>query len=192
MPQGREGESVLFMMIPEAEEQRSKLERIYLEYCQLMYAAAQRILRDSKDTEDVVHEAFLKIADILQQIEQVNSPKTRSLILIIVERKAIDLYRKRQKQRVCSLDDGGNYVSATSDVENVPARTDLARAIGCLSDKSRQVLLLKYRWGYTEKEIAQILSMKHGTVKKTLMRSKEKLRIILEQLEKEVPDEDHR
>ena len=170
---------MLFMMMQDDNGKRSKLERIYLEYCQPMCIVAQRILHDSKDTEDVVHEAFLKIADILDHIDQVKSPKTRSLVLIIVERKAIDLYRKRKKQSIFSLDDEQSWLSVPSDVETIHARADLARAINCLPSRSRQVLLLKYRWGYTEKEIAQILSMKHGTVKKTLMRSKAKLRSIL-------------
>ena len=49
----------------------------------------------------------------------------------------------------------------------------------------RQLLLLKFDCGYSEKEIAQMLSMSRENVKKTIQRAKTKLTAILDELEQD-------
>lgn len=174
---------LLYTTFVESEDSRSKFESIYTEYHGMMYRVATRILGDSKDTEDVVHEAFLKIFEILDEIQQVRSPKTRNLVVTIVERKAIDLYRRRRRQPQIPLDDEHINVPSPSQIETIPAYSDLAKAIAMLPTKNRELLLLKYDWGYSEKEIAQLLNLNPEAVKKTIQRTKQKLKNILREEE---------
>ena len=90
----------LYLSLIDDEEDKSKFEIIYREYRQLMYYVADRILGDTKDSEDVVHDAFLKIIEHIEKISDPKCPQTRYFVVTIVERKAIDLYRQRQRRLV--------------------------------------------------------------------------------------------
>ena len=68
-----------------------------------MYYTANRILRNSSDAEDVVHQAFLKVIEILDTISSPRCHKTRALLVTITEHKAIDLYREKQRRNVLPL-----------------------------------------------------------------------------------------
>ena len=50
----------------------------------------------------------------------------------------------------------------------------------------RELLLLKYDTGYSEKEIAQLLGMTEANVKKTIQRAKAKLQTLLDEMEADV------
>ena len=71
------------------------------------------------------------------------------------------------------------------ELEQVPERLLFAKAMAQLPAKYRQLLLLKYDCGYSEHEIAQMLSMSRENVKKTIQRAKTKLTIILDELERD-------
>lgn len=158
---------------------KSRFIQIYEEYQKIMYYTAYRILGDQKDTEDVVHDSFLKLIEILPQIEEVRCHKTKSLLVTIVERKAIDLYRKRKIRKTISLNEEYINVPHITDIEDIPTRTDLGKALALLPTRSRQLLLLKYYNGYSEKEIASILSMGYASVRKEIQRAKKKLQLIM-------------
>ena len=63
----------------------------------LFYAVAYRILNNASDAEDAVHDAFIKIAENMKKISDPVCPKTQSYVVTIVENKAIDLYRRKQR-----------------------------------------------------------------------------------------------
>lgn len=158
---------------------KSRFIQIYEEYQKIMYYTAYRILGDQKDTEDVVHDSFLKLIEILPQIEEVRCHKTKNLLVTIVERKAIDLYRKRKVRKTISLNEEYVNVPHAADIEDIPTRTDLGKALALLPTRSRQLLLLKYYNGYSEKEIANMLSMSYVSVRKEIQRAKEKLQLLM-------------
>ena len=59
-------------------------------------------------------------------------------------------------------------------------KEDVLRALNTLSDKHREIVVLRYMDGYSVNEIADILSLDEGTVKSRLFRAREKLKIILD------------
>lgn len=164
----------------ESEQDRSKFEQLFEKYKRLMFHVANQVLRNEHDAEDAVHEAFVSIIKNLQKISDVECPETRSYIVIITERKAIDIIRARSK--VTHIDGeealGGIAVPPPGD-------GGLADAMAKLPARYREVLLLRYDNGYSTKEIAQILNMKRDAVQKLLWRAKNALQKLLEQ-------EDHR
>lgn len=169
-----------YLQMVETDEDKSKVEIIYTSYKKLLLYKANEILGDTRDTEDVVHETFLKIIEIIDRIEEPKSPKTRNLVVTIVERKAIDLYRKRKRKPMIPMEEEYINVPLLSDIDGVHTRTDIAVAIAMLPTKYRELLLLKYDSGFSEAEIAKLLSMSQENVKKTIQRAKVKLSKILE------------
>ena len=169
---------LLHLTLPETPEERDKFLVLYRTYKNLMFYVADRILGDTRDSEDVVHQAFLKILEHMDKISDPNCPQTRAFVVTIVERKAIDLYRSRQRHSQITLEE--QVWAETSPGPEESCGDDLARAILCLPARYRQVLLLRYDSGYSEREIARMLSMTPANVKKTIQRAKQKLAAMLE------------
>ena len=88
---------LIYLQMIESEEDKSKFEAIYNKYRQLMFVAANRILKNQYDAEDAVHQAFVSIIDNLSKVKEVNCPETRSYVVIITENKAIDIIRSRKR-----------------------------------------------------------------------------------------------
>ncbi|MFR2290204.1 MAG: RNA polymerase sigma factor, partial [Butyricicoccus sp.] len=73
----------LYLAMIDLDTNKSKFEILYSEYKNLMYYTANRILRNSSDAEDVVHQAFLKVIEILDTISSPRCHKTRALLVTI-------------------------------------------------------------------------------------------------------------
>lgn len=174
---------LIYLAMIDSDADKSKFEIIYNSYKNLMLYQANKILGDTNDTEDVVHESFLKIIKIIDEIEVAKCPKTRNLVVTIVERTAIDLYRRRQKVPIVAMDEEYINVPEPKDIEDLHDKTDFAAAMAMLPTRYREVLLLRYDSGFTEAEVAVILSMSQENVHKTVQRAKKKLGEILERQE---------
>jgi len=180
------GVPVLFLMQTfTTEEERRSFEALYQKYRRLMRAAAMKLLSDPQDAEDAVQQALLSILKIIEKISEVKCPKTRALIVTIIERKSIDLYRAKQRRSVLPLNEEQEDafivgLTALSELEAAELRTDFARAISLLPAKYRELILLKYDYGFSDSEIAAMLDMTEANVRKTTQRAKKKLEMILE------------
>lgn len=174
---------LIYLAMIDSDLDKSKFEIIYNSYKNLMLYQANKILGDMNDTEDVVHEAFLKIIKIIDQIENPKCPKTRNLVVTIVERTAIDLYRRRQKLQILTMDEEYINVPSPTDIEDLHEKADLAVAMATLPTKYRELLLLRYDCGFSEAEVAVILAMSQENVHKTIQRAKKKLASALEMQE---------
>ncbi|MBE6920309.1 MAG: sigma-70 family RNA polymerase sigma factor [Ruminococcaceae bacterium] len=166
---------VYLQMIETAEEQ-TKFERIYMQYRDIMYGTAYKILQDAQDAEDAVQQAFVKLAENIYKIEEPICPKTKGYIVTIVENKAIDMYRRRHAHpQVEYLDE-----IVGIQVEYNGSNT-LAECILKLPARQRSVIILKYSHGYENKEIARILGISLSNAQKLDQRAKAKLRLLCEE-----------
>ncbi|MFI3255718.1 MAG: sigma-70 family RNA polymerase sigma factor [Eubacteriales bacterium] len=155
-----------------------KFKEIYWEYKNLMFYVANKILGNPEDAEDVVQLAFEKIILNFEKISQVKCPQTRVFIVTIVERKAIDLYRQKKNHPIIPFDE-------LTEQSQLPDFLGLEETMLKLPDNYRHILLLRFKAGYSVKEIADILEMKPDNVKKIINRAKRKLAEHLENEEKE-------
>ena len=175
---------LIYLQMLETPEEKSKFEQIYLEYRDLMFYIANRILHNQQDSEDVVHDAFLKIIKIIGKIDDPKCPKTKNLTVIIVERVAIDLWRRRQKLQYVSINEEDIYFFFDKVIENIESRSSLALAMATLPATYRELLLLRYDNGFSEAEVAQMMSLSQANVHKSIQRAKKKLQLILEKQER--------
>lgn len=167
----------------DAEE--NKFEQLYLAYRQVMYYAANSILKDPAAAEDAVQQAFMRILNHMDKISEVNCPQTKSFVVIIVRNVAINLYNSRKKQLALSLDELAEWTpdeaaSPSDELESKEGSLHLAQLMARLPDGYRSVLLLKYDNGYSTAEIASMLELTEENVKKRLQRARKKLQEILE------------
>ena len=167
---------MLYLQMLPSPSEKDKFEQIYTLYRGLMFYIARRILPGEADAEDAVHQAFVSIIENLKKISEVRCPKTRSYVVIITERKAIDILRSRSRLSPEAFEESPRGVELP-----LPGDGGLSDAMSRLPAAYREVLLLRHYHGYTVREIAPMLGRKPGAVQKLLTRAKAALRKILEQ-----------
>ena len=167
---------LVYLQMIQTESDRSKFEEIYELYRDIMYAVAYKVLNNEHDAEDIVHHAFVKIAENITIFSDSKNPKTKSCVIIITKNTAIDLYRRRKKFSHIPHNDHhvGDHYEYTGTM-------GLARCIDKLPLKAQQILILRYHHGYSTKEIAGIMNLSVHNVYKTEERAKEKLKALCEE-----------
>lgn len=81
------GEQVMiniYLSAFETAQDKSEFEDLYKKYRQKMYAVAYKILHNVEDSEDAVHNAFLKIANNFEKVKLIPCHKVKSYIIIII------------------------------------------------------------------------------------------------------------
>ena len=124
---------------------RDKITILYELYRDAMLRRAWQILRNQQDAEDAVHDA-------------------------IPESKAIDLYRKHQRNPTEPLLEG-TAIGETEDQVINP----LAECIHRLPERYRTLDYLKYEQGFRNREIAHIMGIRETAVRKLDQRTRERL-----------------
>lgn len=157
---------LIYLQALDSAEDRTRFEALYTAYRGLMFHVARRILNNDQDAEDAVHMAFLSLAEHALPPEL--GPRARCLAATVAERKAIDLYRAKQRHPQAELEEDTGCVAPPSD-------GTLAGAIAALPPRYREVLLLKYYNGYSAAEIAGLLDLTPGNVRQLTARAKRRL-----------------
>lgn len=167
---------LIYLAMIETPADKLKFEQLYEKYRNLMYHVAYKILGSHQDAEDAVQQAFLSIIQNFEKFSLVACPKTRSFVVIITERKAIDLLRHRNRHGAAAFDEqfcGLAFPAPTED--------PLAEAMAKLPAQCREALLLRYDNGFTVREIAGLLEISESGVRKLLGRAKQALQKQLEE-----------
>lgn len=161
---------IIYLQTIDDPEDSAKFEQLYEHYRSYMLKIANKILENEFDAEDAVHNAFVSISEHMEKVHDPLSHSTKGYVTIIVERKAIDIYRKRS--RFVSLD----YIEKEIGLSFPPPEDDdVAKYISKLPPRYRHVIMLKYHHGYKIDEIADMFGMKPATVRKLDQRAKAKL-----------------
>lgn len=168
---------LIYLAMIETPAERVLFEKLFLKYRYLMLHVANKILQNHHDAEDAVHEAFLSAIKNIDKFSDVESPKTRSLIVLIVERKAIDILRKKQRENLLEINEDILGIEMTA-----PGDHGLADAMTRLPAHYREILLMRYDNGLTTREIAKLLDITESGVRKLLGRAK---RVLQDELQKE-------
>lgn len=159
---------------------QSKFEELYYRYKGLMLHCANNLLQDMHLAEDAVNIAFFQIAQNIHRIGEVDSASTRRLAVTITERRAIELYRARQREyNRTTVMEAAMHMEKEYDNEQELLLTE---AILKLSPTYQQVIILKYSQGYSNREIAALLDYTVSKVDQLLSRGRRQLRILLEEV----------
>lgn len=167
---------LFYLSLIENEEDKSKFEMLYNKHRSLLKYIAVNILDDEFLAEDAVNEAFFKLTRYINGIEDVDSHKTKSFIVIVVKSVCKDMIRKANRDKsfgseeieeICSVNDDG--------FKNIEFEY-IYKAIESLSDKYREIIELKVYHDFSDKQIAYILGIDNAAVRKRLQRARESLK----------------
>jgi RNA polymerase sigma-70 factor (ECF subfamily) len=146
------------------------------------YNACLRITRDADLAADAVQDALLKAWHRRDEFR--GEAALDSWIHRIALNAAIDLTRRRKRRAEEELDpelpEAVSTESADSEYVQESFGKDLSSAMQRLTDKERQIFLLKHVEGWRLDEIAESQQMPLGSVKNALFRAVRKLRVDLQ------------
>lgn len=154
---------LIYLQALDSPEDRTRFESLYTAYRGLMFHVARQILCNEQDAEDAVHMAFLSLAEHALPSEL--GPRARCLAATVAERKAIDLYRSRQRHPQAELEEVPGCAAPPSD-------GTLAGAMAALPPRYREVLLLRYYNGYSAAETAGLLGLTPENIRQITLRAK--------------------
>jgi RNA polymerase sigma-70 factor (ECF subfamily) len=159
------------------------LEALYTRYGGPCYGLARRILDDAHLAEDVVQQVFLA----LWQGSGYDSSRgaVSTWLLSVTHHKAVDAVRRESTRRKRLAGEQVLLETAASgpgpdDEAWRLLRAERTRAgLQGLPAEQREVLLLAYYGGYTQREIAEMTGLPLGTVKSRTLVAMRKLRQVL-------------
>ena len=159
------------------------LEELYARYGGRCFALARRILNDPQLAEDVVQQVFLALWQGSGYDPSRGAVST--WLLSVTHHKSVDSVRRESNRR-------GRLASEQVLLETAAAghgpedeawaalRAERTRdGLRGLPAEQREVLLLAYYGGYTQREIAEMTGLPLGTVKSRTLAAMRKLRDVL-------------
>lgn len=162
-------------------EDEDKFYYLYEKYHKLFYKVAYDILQNHQDTEDAIQISLEVICRYFYKIRDEIEKKCVGYILMIIKNESIDLFNARKKVLVADENILNQEHSIQKDNENIFLKNQgLKEAIKNLDEKYRNVLVLKYIYGYSIKEIAEMLNITETNVSTRLDRGRKQLKKIME------------
>lgn len=151
----------------------NEFEICYNKYKNYMYSIAYEKLHDIYFAEDAVQNSFEKLAKAFSKVDNIDSDYTKNLTKIITINTCRDMLRKKNKSpETIPFEAAEKELYINEDYSNL---SEISQCIHDLPQKYSDVLILKYVYGYTSKEISKILSIKEGTVRSNISRGKKLL-----------------
>ena len=167
----------LSQLIKKAQKETKNMEELINKFSPLIWHFASRLPYDRQDaTQDMVL-SFLQIIHAIQLDELYEQ---NDLVLLAYLKKAmsnhyINLLGKYSKtsNQLLSLEDQDIQIAIENDFE---MEIEIRRLTEHLSEIQRQVISLKYWYGYSEVDIAQMLHITRQAVNRTKNRAINELR----------------
>ena len=177
--QGEKDMLNFYLTLIDTDEDKLKFTDLYKQYRHLMFYVARRILGDEHLSEDAVQEAFLRIAKNFHKIGEVPCPQTRNFVVIITRNVAITMASHNNKNDIDTYTTMEES-SASDDIFETISNKILVECILKLPEIYRDPLYLYHLYGYSFREIANLLSIPVETAKKRVQRARHLLRGFLE------------
>lgn len=174
---------LIYLSILDTEEEKTKFEKIYDTYKDVMRQAAVEILKDNYLAEDAVHEALIRIAKNFSKVGEVESKKTRNFAIIIAKNTARTI-RERESKYV-KIDEVEALLQAKDDIEEdvftKVSLEDIMEVIDSLPAVYKETTMLYWLEEYKISEVAKILDISVNTAQSRIQRGRK----IVERLLKE-------
>ena len=164
---------LIFLEAIENEDDRTRVRQLYEKYVGIMRSRAYKILKNRQDADDAVQNTFIKIIDYLDRLPDLTEKQEKFYMVSAVENTAIDLYRKKQREKETELDEAILEVEQWKPYEG---ENEVVKEILSLSIRDRQIIFLRYIYGYKNAEIGDLLGMTEEAVKKAARRAEKRLR----------------
>lgn len=179
----------LLFLVMEFEDNINLLHEIYKKNASKMYNIAFSILNNPNDAEDAVHDAFMSIVKNIGRYDKLTTVEMEALCVVITKNKCLDQIRKTSKLSSIDIDEIRlplqKMEPTTEDVVmQKEHKRDIQKMISFLPEIYKEIIVLRYYYGFGIKKIAKLLNIPIKTVDSRLYRAKSMIRRLIEDEEK--------
>ena len=154
-------------------DKNTDFKTIYNKYGEMLYRIAFVYLGNQDDTEDVLQDVFVTLLNNTPKFT--NTEHEKAWLIRITQNKCINLL-KSPSRRTTDIDD----MQIQTDDDNKDLHIDVIKQVVALAPKYKSAVILYYYNDYSVEEIAKTLKISKSAVKMRLKRSRELLKIQLE------------
>ena len=178
MIRGQTEDAALLRLVAEGDD--DAFMELYARYERLAYALTLRVIGDRQLAEDAFAEALLTVWRSASRFDGTRG-SVRTWILTIVHRRAVDVVRRENRERVRARVEPpvGNAAAADETAGQREERVRVQEALRRLPDRERELIELAYYAGYTQSDLATALDLSLGTVKSRMFAGLARLRELL-------------
>lgn len=162
----------MFFLLMVPAEDMPELAALYEKYKQAVYYAAYDILKDVQYAEDAVSETFYRAAKYYAKIRSIPKDQIGYYMVSMSKNTALTMLKRLNKAVDIPVGDVEIFTDTEMPIEKMLDTASLNEALSALPEKQKTVLLYKYGYGFSIKEISQMLKEKENTVKVCLYRAK--------------------
>jgi RNA polymerase sigma-70 factor (ECF subfamily) len=169
--------------VSERPSQASAFAARVLEQADALYNFARRLTHQASEAEDLVQDTFARAIQARDQFQE--GTNLRAWLFRILRNAQLDALRRAQRSPLAKLadeereaeDDSREFLRGDFEIDRLRrvVVADIENALASLSAEARSVILLDLE-GFSELEIASIMSCAAGTVKSRLARARTTLR----------------
>ena len=163
-------------------------------YKEAVFAVALARLRRFHDAEDVAQATFVEAFERLKNLK--DPARLGAWLRSIALHRSIDLLRRESRHvELGELDEPRDRgPGPLGELEATELREQVLQAVGCLPRTQRETVTLYYIGGYSQEEVAAMLEVPLGTVKRRLHEARKRLKedmlgMVEEVLKEEAPKE---
>lgn len=175
---------MMFLSVIESPQDKSRFQQLYDKYANLVMWISMQKLNNATLAEEAVQDTFMYIAKNFSKIGDVDSVATRNFVATIANGFAINKFNKENKQKFAASHYTDFKIGEKSEFDfDAYSVVELKSAIDSLSDENKSYLYLKFVYGYTSKEIAEMYGVKPEFVRKRIQFAKRSVRDYLTESE---------
>ena len=150
------------------------LEQIYEERKQELFRFLYVLLGDKQSAEDALQDTFLKA--YLHRSKYIEIQQEKAWLYQIARNTAYDMFRKRRREFPIENEQLSDVIEKDVSYEDAHEHLIFMEMIADLNEVEREIVSLKIIAGLTHREIARVLHMTTGSVKKRYERALNKLK----------------
>ena len=169
---------LFYTLLIEEDNDKIKFEKIYTLYKKKMWYTANSVLSDAYLAEDAVHNAFIGIAKNIKKVTDAESSKTLSYVITASKNAALDILRKNKGLSETDIDElyDVSDKESSSFYQSIETEDFVVKTLASMPTVYRDVLYLLIVEQMSEKEIAELLGRKPGTVHQQVRRGRTMLK----------------
>lgn len=171
-------EVLLRLLIEQPEQGITTLIEQYGGYVHTIVRNKLQDIAAKEDIDETVSDVFVMLWKWVKEHPQTDV-KFRAMLAVMAKRHAINRFHALKKQAHCdSLDE---MLVQPQDVSTTDESVILMETVKSLGQPDSEIILRRYYFGQTSREIGDALGLKTNTVDQKLSRGLKKLRIIFKE-----------
>ena len=154
------------------------INRLIEEYSPMLTALTLQLCQNEADAHDLFQDTWERVVRYARKHSLEKIHNHRAWLCKICTNLYCDRFKRQKKDRqyTCAPEDKELFLQNIPDPESREDYAILFDAIARLTAKQKSVVILRYFYGFTRHEIAEMLSLPEGTVRSRLQDALNKLR----------------